>query len=309
MKKHDLLLTADWHIRPDSPENRIDDFVEIQEQKIDFILEISNKYQCPILVAGDIGDKWKWENWLLEKYIKKFKAHSQKIYVLPGQHDLSNHRLDKLSEGGLGVLAASLAIRLLLNAVVYAQGVEIFPFPFEKEILKIKERNKKLRKSGGLNVAVIHQLVSQLKLWEGQENFTSAKSLLREFPCYDLIVSGDNHQSFVEEYEGRLLVNPGSIMRSTVAQFNHKPKIYLWNAENNGVEAIEIPIKLAKEVFDLSTIEKQDKRDERMLAFVESLRSDCEFKMNFKENLNKFLIQNKVEQTVRDKIFIALERK
>ena len=309
MKNSNLILSADWHIRSDVPENRIDDFLYEQERKIDFILDMSNNYDCPILVAGDIGDKSKWENWLLEKYIKKFKAHRQKIYVLPGQHDLPNHRLDKLSESGLGVLVASLAIKLLIGPMIYIQGGEIFPFPFGKKILKIEEyQNKKFGKSGGQNIALIHQLVSQSKLWEGQQNFTSAKTLLKKFSCYGLIVSGDNHQSFVEKYKDQLLVNPGSIMRSTITQFNHKPKIYLWRAEDNEIKEIEIPIQPPEKVFDLSAMKKQDKRDERMSAFVDSLKYDCEFKMSFKDNLERFLRKNKVKQEVKDKIFMAFEK-
>lgn len=309
MKKATLLLSADWHIRSDVPENRVDDFLGAQEKKIDFILDTSNRYDCPVLIAGDIGDKSKWENWLLEKYVKKFKAHCQRIYVLPGQHDLPNHRLDKLSESGLGVLAASLAIKLLVDPMIYIQGIENFPFPFGKKILKIEEyQNKKFGKSGNQNIAIIHQLVSQSKLWQGQENFISAKSLLKKFPCYNLIISGDNHQSFVEKYKGRLLINPGSIMRATISQFNHKPKIYLWKAEDNEVKAIEVPIQSPEKVFDLSAMKKQDKKNERMSAFVESLKSDCEFKMNFKDNLNVFLNKNKIEQGIEDKIFIALEK-
>ena len=307
MKNPTLILSADWHIRSDVSENRIDDFLREQERKIDFILDMSNKYCCPIVVAGDIGDKSKWENWLLEKYIKKFKAHSQNILVLPGQHDLPNHRLDKLSESGLGVLAASKAIIKLTRLNLLGSVASwLSPFPFGKELCPIgiiKEKNSQYK-----NIAVTHQLISQSRLWEGQENFVSAKSLLKKFPEYDLIVSGDNHQSFIEKYEGRLLVNPGSIMRSTIAQINHKPKVYLWSAEDNEVKAIEIPIRSAKKVFDLFVMKKQDKRDERMSAFVESLKFDCEFKMSFKDNLDKFLNENKVEQGIKNKIFMSLEK-
>ena len=133
MKNPTLLLTADWHIRSDVPENRIDNFLEVQERKIDFILGLSNNYNCPILVMGDIGDKSRWENWLLEKYIKKFKIHCQRIYVLPGQHDLPNHRLNKLSESGLGVLTASLAVKLLLDPMIYVHELRFSHFLLERE--------------------------------------------------------------------------------------------------------------------------------------------------------------------------------
>ena len=146
------------------------------------------------------------------------------------------------------------------------------------------------------------------KLWVAQENFTYAKSLLEKFPCYNLIVSGDNHQSFIEKYKDRILVNPGSIMRSTVAQYDHLPKIYLWKAKNNSVETIDIPIKSALDVFDLSYSEDEKKKDERMSAFVDSLQMDGEVKMSFKKNLERFFRKNRVNQKVKDKIFMSLEK-
>jgi len=302
----DLILTADWHIRSDVPENRKDDFLHAQEKKIDFILAQSDKYQASILVAGDLGDKSKWENWLLEKYIKKFKAHSQKIYVLPGQHDLPNHRLDKLSESGLGVLVAAKAIEEL--KILWPKNIgeisTMYNFPFGHHIKMPSSFAPTHRK----NIAIVHQLIVQSKLWASQENFIYAESLLKKFPCYDLIVSGDNHQSFVEKYKDRILVNPGSIMRSTVAQYDHQPKIYLWCAEGNSVEEIEIPIVLSKDVFDLSRSEEIKKKDERMFAFIDSLRMDGEIKMSFKKNLEWFFRKNRVDQQVKDKIFMSLEK-
>ena len=37
----------------------------------------------------------------------------------------------------------------------------------------------------------------------------NAGGILRKYPEYDLIVTGDNHVSFTTEYEGKRLVNPG----------------------------------------------------------------------------------------------------
>ena len=301
----DLILTADLHLRSTIPICRKDDFLKEQERKIDFILRKSHLHQCPILIAGDIGDKPQWENWLLEKYIRKFKTHSQKIYVLPGQHDLPNHRLDKLPESGLGVLAASLAIKLLFDPMIYAQGIEIFPFPFGKKTLKIEEyQNKKFGKSGGQNIAIIHQLVSQTKLWKGQENFVSAKSLLKKFPEYDLIVSGDNHQSFIEEYKGRLLVNPGSIMRSTIGQINHKPKIYLWYAETNTVIECFIPIK--KDVFR-PTEEIIELEERNTDLFIQTIIRDYDVNISFEKNMERCFNKNPdLPKKVKDRIYKAM---
>lgn len=298
MKKPDLILTADWHLRSTIPICRKDDFFEEQAKKIDFILQESDRYQCPILVAGDIGDKPQWENWLLEKYIGKFKAHSQRIYVLPGQHDLPNHRLDKLSESGLGVLVTSEAVYPLINQRWFDEKFKISCFPFGEKL------NGPTYKKENKEIAIIHQLVSQNPLWKGQKNFISAKSLLGKFPCYDLIVSGDNHQSFAEEYKGRLLVNPGSIMRTTIAQKNFKPRIYLWYAETNTVKEVSIPIKkdVFKPIEEIIHLE-----DENTIQFIQTVRRDYDINISFNKNMESCLNKNpELPEKVRNRIYKAM---
>lgn len=300
LKRCSLILTSDWHLRSTIPICRKDDFLKEQERKVDFILRQSLVYNCPILIAGDIGDKPQWENWVLKKYIEKFKKHSQKIYVLPGQHDLPNHRLDKLDESGLGVLIASKAATLLLREPVYILGIDIgiYPVQFKNKIFKVKSNEDEQ------HIVIIHQLVSQSKLWEGQRNFTFAKSLLKKFPCYKLIVSGDNHQSFVEEYEGRLLVNPGSIMRTSISQKDFKPAIYLWYVETNTIKKIFIPIeqdgfKPTSEVIEMINIEGN--------KFIQTLKKNYDILVSFENNMRNYLNRNhSISKKVKEKIYEAI---
>jgi len=294
------ILTADWHLRLTIPICRKDDFLKMQEEKVNFILRQSRLHQCPVIIAGDIGNKPEWKNELLIKYIKKFKAHSQKIYVLPGQHDLPNHRLDKFNESGLGVLVESKAVIALKDSWQTVENGSIYfrNFPFSVNIVNIVPDNNRER-----NIAIIHQLVSRSKLWEEQKNFTSAKSLLKKFPCYDLIVSGDNHQSFIEEYKGRLLVNPGSLMRTTIAQVDYNPRIYLWYAETNTVEEVFIPIK--QDVF--KPIDEVIKIDKDTEIFVKALKKNYDINISFESNMKRCLNSNRaISDKVRQKIYTAM---
>jgi predicted phosphodiesterase len=87
----------------------------------------------------------------------------------------------------------------------------------------------------------------------------SSKTLLRKAKQFDLIITGHNHDSFVIKVGGRLLVNPGSIMRSTTKQINHKPRVYLWYDEDNHVEPVFLPIE--KNVLSTEVIEEKKKED------------------------------------------------
>lgn len=303
MKNPDLILTSDWHLRSTIPTCRKGGFFKEQEDKVNFILKESHLYQCPIVIAGDIGNIPQWENWLLEQYIEKFKKHNQRIYVLPGQHDLPNHRLDRLHKSGLGVLIASNVVILLLRepSFISVIDIEVYPVQFGNKIPNVKSNESNVCKR---YIAVIHQLVSQSKLWEGQKNFTSAKSLLKKFSCYDLIISGDNHQSFVEEYKGRLLVNPGSIMRTTISQKDFKPKIYLWYAETNTVKEVFIPIK--EDVFNpIEEIIELD--DENTIRFIQTIKRDYDINISFEKNMERCLNKNSdLPERVKNRIYEAM---
>ena len=142
-------------------------------------------------------------------------------------------------------------------------------------------------------------------MWEGQQNFTSAKSLLAKFPCYDLIVSGDNHQSFVEEHKGKLLVNPGSLMRTAIAQKNFKPKVYLWYAESNRIIEVFIPIN--KDVFKPKE-EIIELEDENTMKFIQTIRKDYDINISFNKNMERCLDKNpELHKRVKNRIYKAME--
>jgi hypothetical protein len=140
--------------------------------------------------------------------------------------------------------------------------------------------------------------------WPGCTDPMAAK-LLRKYPMYDLIVTGDNHKPFVEEYEGRLLVNPGSIFRLTAGQIEHKPRVYLWYALTNTVEPVYLPIE--KDVISREHIEIVEERNNRIDAFISSFNGDWNAHTSFEDNLEEFRKVNNVEKSVMDIIYKSIE--
>ena len=171
------------------------------------------------------------------------KNFPNNVFTIPGNHDLPNHKLDNIFNSSLNVLRIHNQNILVaigptdIGVNVSSDRFSVFGFPYGTEIKKIKPHYK------GLQVAIIHTLVlsPDENEWFGGKG-EHAKSILKKFPCYDLILTGHNHKSFVVEYEGRLLVNPGSMMRYKANQIDHKPRIYLW-FDDNHVEEIFIPMQ------------------------------------------------------------------
>ena len=287
----DCILTSDWHIRADTPQCRTDAFTEAMWKKVQFICDIANEHDIPILLAGDIGHRSQWPNWLIEKFMSI--TPDVEIIAIAGQHDLPGHNLEAIPQSGFGVLMRAGYIR-----EGYPDSY-IQTFPFGTEIKPPFDDGWKV------NVAITHQMVIEDKpYWPGQVA-SSAKSLLKKFPDYKLILSGDNHKAFVVEHEGRLLVNPGSMMRSTADQIDHRPRVYLWESKTNSVEAVYLPIEQG--VIDRSHIDTKKEKDARIEAYTTRLSERYEVGLSYEENLKAYFEENRTRQPIQDRIWEACE--
>jgi DNA repair exonuclease SbcCD nuclease subunit len=259
-------------------------------KKLDFIFDLADKYLVPIYLAGDLGQRSQWPNWLIEKFIDKINEHDH-IHILMafGQHDLPEHSIDLFPKSAVGVLFQSGYIEIE---------------PEEKEPISIFHYGDKISKSDGSVVAISHQMVIEDKPeWPGQVA-DSAKSLLKKFPEYKLILCGDNHKPFTMEYEGRILVNPGSMMRTTADQIDHKPRVYLWDGEQ--VEPVYLPIE--QDVISREHIDIGQHRNERITAYVDRLNTNYEIGLDFKKNMVDHFKANRTRKEIKERVWGAMEK-
>ena len=291
----DAILTSDWHIRADTPQCRTDDFTAAMWKKVQFINDLAKEHDIPILLAGDLGHRAQWPNWLIEKFMSIIS--DIEIIAIAGQHDLPGHNLEAIPQSGFGVLSRAGYIQI----AVFTDNV--FLSPQLKEPLYCYPYGMKIKDNCG--IAMTHQMIIEDKpYWPGQVA-SSAKSLLKKFPDYKLILSGDNHQPFVVKHEGRLLVNPGSMMRSTADQIDHQPRVYLWEAESNSVVPIYLPID--KDVIDRSHIDTKKEKDARIEAYTTRLSERYEVGLSYEENLKAYFEENRTRQPIKDRIWEACE--
>ncbi|MCP4475369.1 MAG: hypothetical protein GY821_12555 [Gammaproteobacteria bacterium] len=328
MNKPTAILTADWHIRSDRPVCRTDDYIEAQEKKIKFIFELSNRHgKLPILIAGDIGHKPVWGDSLIKRTLHLFNKSIYDrgdVFIVAGQHDLLNHNLNNLYEKALGILHQEEILTILTQQrsspenctkLLWWDGVPnthcqnqvfVFGFPYGTLITKNTLPTLTWVRSSDKKIALTHQMViksQRNKLWPNQKADDGVK-LLKKYPCFDLIVTGDNHQTFTVEHEGRLLINPGSLMRMTANQIDHKPSVFLWYEKKNEVEQIFLPIE--KNVVDRSHIEINEQRDKRIEAYVTRLKDVEEISFSYEDNLEKFLKLNRTRKRTVEKIWESL---
>lgn len=298
--KPSALLLSDWHLRETTPQCRLDDFWKAQEAKVDFILELAKKFNIPVLVAGDLGHLSKWSCKLLEWFISKIDKYKVRIFVILGQHDLPGHQISRWNQSGCGVLHAAEAIKVIFEPTIINDEFIISPFHYGQEIINSEKDDSNLPM-----IVMVHTMVVENKdLFPGQ-NATKGHQLLKRHSCFSLLHSGDNHLPFVAEYEGRILCNPGSIMRSTAAQINHQPRVYLWYAQENKIEIVYLPIK--KNVISREHIDITEERSERMDAYLEKLKNDVEIQLSFEQNIENYFAKYRTQLPIKEKVFAAME--
>jgi hypothetical protein len=296
VRRADAILCADIHLSPHAPRCRAEDeWVPAVLKKLEAIRDLQALHGgIPTLCAGDVTDKWfleKGDQWFVTRVMQFMKGW----IAVPGQHDLPQHSLELYDKSWLATLEEAGCIYVskehydyFINNTHYMQA---FSWGREPEAYSPRELRAGTRTKPGTliqdpkKIALIHRMVYQGKPpYPGADkDGGTAKALLRKMKGFDLIVSGDNHETFVEELNGRLLVNPGSMMRTSAKQEDHEPCVFLWYAEDNTVERVVLPHD--RGAVSREHLNRAEAHDSRMSAFVEKLRGDVDLSVGFRENV------------------------
>ena len=297
LKNPSAILCSDFHLRETTPLCRTDDFQTAQWNKLDYISQLQIKYHCPVIHAGDLFDHWKPSPWLLSMAMIHLPDNFMTIY---GQHDLPQHSLDLIDKCGVNTLQTAKKLEVL-NTCHWGQtpseyGSLLFPIDVNTSIGKLNEI---------CTVLVWHVMTWTGALpWPGCTS-SPAEDLLVKYPQFNLILTGDNHKTFTAEVDGRLLVNPGSLTRQDADQEQHRPCVFLWYAQSNSIECVFLPAKPG--VVSREHIEHKKEHDERISAFVERLDKRQLRGFDFKSNLQQFMINNQIRESVKDLVWRAID--
>lgn len=281
----DLILTSDWHLREDTPTCWIGDFWDEQWRSVAFVTGLQKKYNCPVVHAGDLFHTWKPSPNLLTVTMENIPDN---FYTVFGQHDLPNHNLELSYKCGVKTLETAGKLTIL-SGCHWGQHPEVRSvYDFIKDRFYL----------------VWHHLTYIAKPYP-EATGGMAEGILRKYPQFSLIVTGDNHTSFSVTHEGRLLVNPGNLTRQTADQQDYQPRVALWYAETNTIQWVNIPVKA--DVITREHIEGKEERDKRIEAFVSKLSGDYEVGVSFEQNLTAHFAANKTDKEVKDIIYKMIE--
>lgn len=278
------IITADWHLREDTPICRIDDFWDQQWRKVDFINKLQVKYGCSVIHAGDLFNTWKPSPFLLSMTMKHLP---DRFFTIYGNHDLPQHNFDLSYKTGIRVLEVAEKLTVLKGTHWEQEPNLSLVWPTMDATISM----------------VVWHIMTWLgdKPWPGCTDPTAFEVL--DKAKADIVITGHNHKTFTAKEGKRLLINPGSLTRQTVDQSSHSPCVFLWYAEANRA----VPVFLPKEkgVVSADHLSRTKERDKRIDAFVSRISKDWDADVNidkeqFARNLERFAHVNKVGTEVMD---------
>ena len=288
-----FLCIGDLQLRFARPRSRIDiDYALAQFKKVEWLLDTATEDGCDYLLQpGDFFDSCHPSFDTLRKYIDLFKRYDVKILCVRGQHDLRYHstNIDNIPLSVLqsaevlevvgrdGLCVRSRGIRSSRAPAVYIYGCS-----WGEDLFDVNSADDTV------NILLIHKMViSSNKLqWPGQTDFLSAPSLLEDTK-YDLVVSGDNHKSFIFKGDSkRYVINCGSLMRANIDQADHKPVSYVYDSDTRVVERKRIAnIAPVEAIFDLNHVKAESEKKKDLNLFIKSISKSKSGGVDFLKNL------------------------
>lgn len=297
MKKPTAILVGDIHYRDTQPACRLDDFWETQKRKALWLRELWEELgRPPVLQPGDLFHHWKSS----PRVISAVLEYLPPMITMPGNPGKHNYQAKEgferdalytvwLSEVGWHVLQG--------NGMQLAGGILVLSELWGTDRNDLEKHRRKV------NVLLTHKMIL-----DGPAPFDGEHGLdfLKRNPGYDLILTGHNHKPMIFVHNRRFLVNPGSFTRQT-ADEDHLPRVYLWYGPGEEPKPVYVPIE--EGVITREHLDKPQARDERIVAFVESLAEDrVDSTVRFVDNMMRFIGANpKLKHSVLERLLEAID--
>jgi DNA repair exonuclease SbcCD nuclease subunit len=301
-----ILACGDQHLTAKKPKNRLDDYYKTVLRKFTEEFEIAREEGAKFIIfPGDVFDSFKEGHGIAQDIMGIMQKFSDVIPLcVAGQHDQQFHNPD-LRGTTLGTLLKSKLLTMLGKDPLFTthEKVAIYGASWKDEIPEIITPDC-------YNILVLHKMIVDEKLWAEQEGHTWANHLLIKSK-FDAIISGDNHKQFLVSKSERHLINMGAMMRSSIAQVEHNPAVCVMDTRTRSVEFIDLDVKPITEVMCVDKAGKEKERNEKLEAFVTSLKDTNlhgqEIKLNFVSALEDYVTKHKIDEDVSDIIFSNLE--
>jgi len=291
------LISGDWHIRAKKPRNRLDvDYFVTISNKIMQIFDAAKSHKVDfILQPGDMFDSHSVSNRIIRQTLKLLSHSTVPIYTVPGQHDLVYH--SKIWQNTpIGVTDASnLNVTVLYHEIENGSiigykeinGVSFVGSAYNQPIIKLDEDRYQFQP---FKILICHKLIVDTTNWKGNFSYDYDGTDLLKNHNYDLIVSGDNHQTFMCEHDGKTLINTGSLMRTRIDQVDHHPCYFIYDTKTRQYSQHFLKVHDVHVILDLEKAKKEKEQNASLVGFVNRIEEESgadDEELNFRKKLAK----------------------
>jgi hypothetical protein len=284
------ILCSDIHLQHRPPAVRAaEDWYDAMRRPLLELKALQKKYDCPVICAGDVLTHWTHPQSPPE-LINFAIQHLPKMHAIPGQHDLPHHSLKEIRRSAFWTLVEASVIVPAWSVCRASSQLIVHGFPWGASFDKCRRENLP-----GMHIAAVHKYVwiEGCGKFPGAPEDGHANEVRKNLRGYDLIVSGDNHMPFSF---GKIW-NCGSLMRRTVSEKQHKPRVGLLH-DSGKVESHYLMTE--HDVF----IEQEEEQMNISSEFVEELKTLVSDSIDFEGAVRK--CAQTARQPVRDIMLEAL---
>ena len=283
------LIGADYHFSDKRPICRKEeDWFEYQKSVLNFLKDVCDEHDIVHVVVGDIFDRSRHSNELVNLVIDNLPVS----YVTAGNHDLPYHNMELNGKSAYGCLTRSKVATQMDEPISFDESVFLHPFHFGQKYHDCPEEFE------GFNIALIHELIWETPPFEDAPKKGNVENLVKRLKGYDMIICGDNHEHFITEVDGVVIMNCGSLMRLTAAQVDYQPKVHLLYSDGS-LKSIDVPCDndlISREHLDVK--KKTEREINKVVNKLKNKKDGEKYLMSFEERVERAIVVSEITPKV-----------
>jgi len=285
------IAIGDVHLCEKSPICRKDDVRVTQLSKLRQVVDLCNKHQCPLYIAGDLYDAWDIGFKLVNEVNLVLSQCQYPIYFVAGNHDLPYHSIEHYYNCPLSVTLGTLLPPDGTPVAGCSWGETPSPGTHSVPIL------------------LQHKMVfmtDPVKGFDGDQYNVSRLINTAGYKNYKLIITGDNHKAFAYTNEdGRVWLNTGPIVRTSVTEKLYGPSAWYFEVGDTvTVERHQLTVDV--DAVDRIEMYVEQIKSAEVSQFAEEIVRHQGLSLDFKKSVDSLLTSDGVTEHVKNAVLSAI---
>lgn len=301
------ILCSDLHLSHKPPFARTPekDWYEVMKRYLTQLKDLETKYNCPVIIAGDLFDKWNSPPELINFAIEHLPTD---VYAIPGQHDLPYHCYKDIMRSAYGTLVAAQRIGNIPKDGTYiTPKLMVHGFPWGEPVVP-----NPLVDQDGIHLAVVHAYIwlDDRNKYEGAHITANARHFRSKLKDYHVALFGDNHKGFLSMSRNKRchIVNTGTFIRRRTDEIDYEPRVALLY-DDKTIKLHYLKTKGDKILHGARLVAYVDEVYSEMEDFVDELKHLSADPVTFTDSIRRWCDDHHINPNVRKILLESVEEK